>query len=163
MIDGNKMHPQNIESFNKDLNSVLGEIEEGQYLFIIADKKKAYLLLFNKGEVEIHKNIMDPGIRKATKINSGELYGRNTKLSKHIDNQLHRHLQLILQEAERVIKDTHINGLFLGGHQPLFHSIEEELPVGLKEKIRGEFITELNIHEDELIKHCKHIINEYIK
>jgi len=163
MIDGNKIHPQNIESFNRNLNSVLSEIEEGQYLFIIADKKKAFLFLFNRGEVEIQKNIMDPGIRKATKIDSGELHGRNTKLSNHIDNQLHRHLQLILQGAENLIKNKNINGLFLGGHQPLFHSMKKELPVVLKEKLRGEFITELNIPEDELIKHCKYILTEYAK
>lgn len=163
MIDGNKIYLQNIESFNKDLNSVLGEIQEGQYLFIIADRKKAFLFLFNKGEVEIQKSIMDPGIRKATKIDSGELHGRNTKLSNHIDNQLHRHLQLILRDAEALINDNHINGLFLGGHQPLFHSIEKELPTVLKEKLRAEFITELNIPKDELIKHCKNILTEYAK
>src|SRR5581483_5929929 len=100
MINGNKIYPQNIESFNKDLNSVLGEIEEAQYLFVIADRKKAFLFLFNRGEVEKQKNIMDPGVRKSTKLDSGELHGRNTKLSNHIDNQLHRHLLLIIQEAE---------------------------------------------------------------
>ena len=163
MIDGNKIHPQNIEFFNKDLNSVLGEIEEGHYFFIIADRKKAFLFLFSKGEVEIQKSIMHPGIRKATKIDSGELHGRNTKLSNHIDNQLHQHLQLILQEAENLIKNKHINGLFLGGHQPLFHSIEKELPTVLKDKLRGEFITELNIPKEKLITHCKDILIAYSK
>jgi hypothetical protein len=163
MIDGNKLYPQNIESFNKDLNSVLSEIEEGEYLFIIADRKKAFLFLFNRGGLEIQKNIMNPGIRKTTKIDSGELHGRNTKLSHHIDNQLHQHLQLILQEAENLIKDKHINGLFLGGHQPLFHSMEKELPTMLKEKLREVFTTELNIPEDEIIKHCQYILTEYAK
>src|SRR5579863_8162782 len=110
MINGNKIYPQNIESFNKDLNSVLSETEEAQYLFVIADRKKAFLFLFNRGEVEIQKNIMHPGVRKSTKIDSGELHGRNTKLSNHIDNQLHRHLQLILQTTANLIKDKHING-----------------------------------------------------
>jgi len=163
MINGNKIYPQNIESFNTDLNSVLSEIEEGQYLFVIADRKKAYLFLFNRGEVELQKIVMHPGIRKSTKLDSGELHGRNTKLSNHIDNQLHRHLQLILREAENLIQDKHINGLFLGGHQPLFHSIEKELPTALKEKLRGEFITELNIPEDKIINHCKDILIMYSK
>src|SRR5579872_3625474 len=163
MIDGNKIHPQNIESFNKDLNSVLIETEEGHYFFIIADRKKAFLFLFDRGEVEIQKNIMHPGIRKATKLDSGELHGRNTKLSNHIDNQLHQHLQLILREAENFIKNKHINGLFLGGHQPLFHLIKKELPSILKEKLREEFITELNIPEDKLIKHCQYILTKYAK
>ena len=60
-------------------------------------------------------------------------------------------------------RDKHINGLFLGSHQPIFHSIEKELPVMLKEKLRGEFITELNLPVDKLIKHCKDILIAYSK
>lgn len=163
MINGNKLYPQTIETFNNNLNSVLGEIQEGHYFFIIVDKKKAFLILFNKGEVEMQKCVMHPGIRKTTKIDSGELHGRNSKLLHHIDNQLHLHLQLILEEAENLIKDKHINGVFLGGHQPLFHSVVNELPHDLKEKVRGEFVTELNIPENEIIKHCQSIITEYSK
>ncbi len=163
MNDVNKKIPQNIASFNPDLKSVLGEIEEGHYLIIVADLKKADLFLFNKGEVELSKKIMDPGVRKRTRINSVELFGRNNKLSRHIDNQIHRHMQLIIQEAILLIKGKHINGVFLGGHKPLFHRIVNELPADLQKKLRGEFITELNISQDELIKHCKHVLEEYIK
>lgn len=163
MKDFNTKTPQNIASFNPDLKSVLGEIEEGHYLFIVADLKKAYLFLFKKGEVEINKKIMDPSVQKRKKINSGELYGRNKKLSHHIDNQVHQHLQLIMQETATLIKEKHVNGVFLGGHKPLFHLIEKELPVDLQKKLRGEFITELNIPEDELIKHCEHVLKDYIK
>jgi hypothetical protein len=163
MNDNSKNNPQNIASFNPDLKSVLEEIEEGHYLFIIADRKKATLLLFNKGELEIKKEIMNPGVRKKTKINSGELYGKNNRLMRHIDNQLHHHLQLIMQETTSFIREKHINGVFLGGHKPLFHLIEKELPADLQKKLRGNFITELNIPEGELIKHSKHILEEYIK
>lgn len=163
MKDFNTKTPQNIASFNPDLKSVLGEIEEGHYLVIVADLKKADLFLFNKGEVEISKKIMDPSVRKRTRINSGELFGRNNKLSHHIDNQVHRHLQLIIQEVIMLIKGKHINGVFLGGHKPLFHTIVNELPADLQKKLRGEFITELNISQYELIKHCKHVLEEYIK
>lgn len=163
MNDSNKKTPQNINSFNPDLKSVLGEIEEGHYLIIVADQKKAFIFLFNKGEVERIKTIMDPGVSKRTRINSGELYGRNNKLSHHIDNQIHEHLQLIMQEVALFIKDKHINGVFLGGHQPFFHLIVNELPADLQKKLRGEFITELNIPQEELIKHCKKVIEEYLK
>ena len=163
MKDSSTKTPQNITSFNPDLKSVLGEIEEGHYLVIVADLKKAYLFLFNKGKVETSKKIMDPSVQKRTRINSGELFGRNSKLSHRIDNQVHQHLQLIMQQAVMLIKGKHINGIFLGGHKPLFHTIVNELPTDLQKKLRGEFITELNIPEDELIKHCKHILEEYIK
>lgn len=157
------MKNTNINLFNPDLKSVLGEEEERHYLVIIADLKKANLFLFNKGEVEISKKIMNPGVGKKTRINSGELYGRNNKLLHNIDNQVKRHLQLIIQEAIMLIKGTHINGIFIGGHKPLFHTIINELPIDLQKKLRGEFITELNIPEDKLINHCKHILEEYRK
>lgn len=163
MKDFNTKTPQNIASFNPDLKSVLGEIEEGHYLFIVADLKKADLFLFNKGEMMMSKKIMDPSVQKRTRINSGELYGRSNKFSHRIDNQVHRHLQLIMQEAIMFIKGKHINGVFLGGHKPFFHTIVNELPADLQKKLRGEFVTELNISQDELIKHCKHILEEYIK
>lgn len=163
MKNNNTKTPQNINSFNQDLKSVLEEKEEGRYLFIIADLKKASLFLFKRGEVETNKNIMNPGVQKRTRINSGELYGRSNKLSRHIDNQVHRHLQLVIKEAVMLITGKHINGVFFGGHKPLFHLIEKELPVDLQKKLRGDFITELNIPEDELIKHCKSILEQYIK
>lgn len=163
MKDFNTKSLQNIASFNPDLRSVLGEIEEGHYLIIIADLKKAYLFLFNRGEVELSKNIMNPSIRKRTRINSGELFGKNNKLSHRIDNQIHRHLQLVIQESDMLIKGKHVNGVFVGGHKPLFQKIVNELPPDLQKKLRGEFITELNISQKELIKHCKHVLEEYIK
>ena len=159
----NKDSGRNIDFYNTDLKSALSEEEEGHYLIIVADRKKAVLFLFKNGKVETRRNIMDPGVRKYTKINSGELYGRSTKLAHHIDNQLHRHLQLILKEANNLITEKHINGVFIGGHKPLFAEVVKELHPDLQKKLRGEFITELNIPDDELANHCKSMLDEYIK
>lgn len=153
--------PQKIESFNPDLHAVLSEIEEGHYLFIIADRKKATLILFNKGEVEQSYEFMHTGVKKMIKTDSGELSGRNDKLSRHIDKQIHEHIQLLMQQVESLIKGKHINGVFIGGHQPLHHKIESELPKELQDKVRGTFITELNIPQEELTKHCMQVLKEY--
>lgn len=163
MNDINNKISQNINSFNPDLKSVLGEMQEGHYLIIIADRKKAFLFLFDKGDVQICKEIMDPGVRKDTKQSAGELYGKSNKLSHHIDNQLHHHLQLIAEEINHLIAGKHINGVFIGGHKMLFAAIEKVLPADLQNKLRGEFITELNIPSDELIRHCRRVLEEYNK
>jgi hypothetical protein len=154
---------QQIATFNPDLKSVLTELQEGHYFFIIADRKKAFLFLFHNGEVELSEKIMHPGVRKGTRINSGDLFGKNSKLGHKISNQLHRHLQLIIQEAELLVKKRTLNGVFIGGHRLLFHLLEKELPLAMHEKLRGNFITELNIPEQELIMHCKSVIDTYIK
>lgn len=153
---------QTIESFNPDLTSVLRELEEGHYLFIIADQKKASLFLFTQGKLEASREIMDPGVMKKTKSDSGELYGRNTKLMHHRENQLHDHLTLIMQEATTFIKGKHLNGVFIGGHKPLFSTIENELPSELQKILRGTFVTELNIPREELVQHCLKKITEYM-
>ena len=159
----NTKTPQNIESFNPDLKSVLSEIKEGQYLFLIADSKKAFLFFFKKGEIVDSREFMHTGVKKMVKSDSGELHGRNDKLSRHIDKQLHKHLQLIIQQVEIFIKGKYINGVFIGGHKPLHHRIVSELPKALQEKVRGTFITELNISHEELTKHCIHVLSEYSK
>lgn len=163
MNKGLNKKQKDISAFNPDLKSVLSEEEEGHYLFIIADKKKALLALFDKGDAVISREVMHPGVRKRIRTDSGELYGRNNKLMHHIDNQLHQHLLFIIQEAESVIKEKHINGVFIGGHQPLFHEIEKVLPADLSAKLRGDFVTELNIPKEELIRKCKKVLEEYLK
>src|SRR3989338_3090960 len=163
MTNLNKKNLHNIDSFNHDLQSVLSEEEEGHYIMIVAERKKASLFLFSKGELEESREIMNPGVRKNIKTDSGELYGRNYKLSHHIDHQLQRHIQLIIREIDNLIKGKHINGIFIGGHKPLFHFIVSELPKDLQKKLRGEFITELNIPKDELIKHGQQVLKEYLK
>jgi hypothetical protein len=158
-----KHTPENIESFSSDLKSVLTELEESTYLFIIADSEKANLFLFNTGELEKSQQYSDDGVQRKTKINSRELYGRNTKLTHKINNQLKEHVQRIMHDAEAFILGRHINGVFIGGHKPLFHLMIEELPANLEKKLRGEFVTELNILEHDLIKHCKQVLAEYIQ
>ena len=154
---------KDIYAFNSDLKSVLSEEEQGHYVFIVADKKKAFLFLFNQGEVAAKRELMDPGVRKQIKSDSGELYGRNDKLERHIEKQLHVHLSYIMSETEKLIIGKEINGVFIGGHQPLFSLIEKALPADLQKKLRGDFVTELNIPEVELIKHCKNKLDAYLK
>lgn len=162
MNNTNKKIIKNIDSFNPNLKSVLGEMEERHYLFIVVDLKKATLFLFNKEVLEATRQIMDPSVNKKIKSNSGEIYGRSTKLDHKINNQTHRHLQLIIAAASALISGKHINGVFIGGHKTLFNTVKEVLPQDLQKKVRGEFITELNIPQEKLISHCKRTLIEYL-
>ncbi len=152
-----------VETFNSDLTSVLKELEEGHYLFIVADTKKAFLFLFSQGKLEATHDIMDPGVMKKIKSNSRELHGRNTKLMNKRGNQLRDHFSKILEEADIFIRGKHINGVFLGGHQPLFKALENEMSSTLRTLMRGTFVTELNIPREELIAHCTKVLEDYSK
>ena len=159
----NNKPAQTVESFNSDLTSVLRELEEGHYLFIVADQKKASFFFFKQGKLETYREVMNPGVREKTKSDSGEVYGRNTKLTNRRENQIHEHLQLIMQEALMLINGKHLNGVFIGGHQQFFSEIENALPKELQQILRKTFVTELNISREELINHCLKALQEYIK
>lgn len=159
---GNKT-TQTVDSFNPDLTSVLKELEEGHYLFIVADQKKASLFLFKQGKLETYREVMNPGVREKTKSDSGEVYGRNTKLTNRRENQIHEHLQLIMQEAVGLINGKHLNGVFIGGHKQFFSEIENALPEQLQQIMRKTFVTELNIPKEELTQHCLKALAEYTK
>lgn len=150
-----------VEAFNPDLPSVLKELEEGHYLFIVADSKKAHLFLFAQGKLESTRDIMDPGVMKKIKSNSGELNARNSKIMNRRGNQLRDHFSKILEEAANFIAGKHINGVFIGGHQPLFKAIENEMSSHLRSLMRGTFVTELNIPREELIAHCEKALASY--
>jgi len=158
-----KNQQKSIDSFSPDLNSKLLEMEEEHYLFLIADLKKATIIIFKNGEIEITRDIMDPSVNKKIKSNSGELSGRNTKLEHKIDNQIHRHLKLIVEEAKKILVGNHVNGIFIGGHKTMFSALEKELPQDLQKLVRGEFVTELNIERVDLIEHCRKTLSEYLK
>lgn len=152
-----------IDAFNPDLKSVLEERAEGHYLFIVADIKKATLFLLNQGMLEDTRDIMDPSVNKKIKSNSGEMFGRSSKYDHKINNQIQKHLKLIAGEASKLVFKKHVNGVFIGGHKDQFNSIKEALPHDLQEKVRGEFVTELNIPHEELFKHCENALSEYLK
>lgn len=161
MSNTNPIEP--VEAFNPDLPSVLKELEEGHYLFVVADSKKAFLFLFKRGNLEDSRDIMDPGVMKKIKSNSREMHGRNTKLMNKRGNQLRDHFSKILEEADVFIRGKHINGVFLGGHQPLFKALENEMSSELRTLLRGNFVTELNIPREELIAHCTKVLEGYAK
>lgn len=41
-----------------------------------------------------------------------------------------------MKDAMMLTQGKHINGVFLGGHKPLFHSMVNELPSDLQKKLR---------------------------
>jgi hypothetical protein len=148
-----------IESFNPDLNAVLTEREEGHYLFIVADQRKTFLILFNKGEVEDMRDSVNEPVEQMIKSDSGEMHGRNDKLGRHIEKQIH--VQTVMTEVTRFINGKQINGVFIGGHQPFHHTIQHALPPALQEKFRSAFVTELTISHAALIEHCKQVLTTY--
>lgn len=134
---------------------------EPRYLFIIADRKKAYLFTFQGGVMEDYKEVYDPSVPQKVKSNKGEYYARNDIILRHIQEHLRRHLQKISEMVDSFIKDKQIHAVFIGGHKPLFHDIKIALNHDLQRKLKGEFITELNIPRNQLIQNAEKALKMY--
>lgn len=137
--------------------------KEGRYLFVVADREKAELFTFYQGGLEAFKEVYDPSVPQKVKSNKEEYYARNSIILRHIEDHLHRHLQKISQEINVFIKGKSIQGVFVGGHKPLFRTIKHHLGNNLQQRLQGEFVTELNIPQPELIQHAEKTLETYLQ
>lgn len=138
-------------------------MEDDKYLFLIVDKEKAKMFLFQQKNIENYTEITNAIVDQKIKANKGSLYARNSKLMRRIENQLKQHLRFISQNVRISIKGQRIKGVFIGGHQQLFHEIEASLPMTLQRKVVGEFVTELNIPKNKLINNAEKAWEVYKK
>ncbi len=137
--------------------------KEARYLFVIADREKAELLTFYQGTLEEYKEVFDSSVPQKVKSNKEEYYARNNIILRHIENHLHRHLQKISDETDKFIESKPVQGVFVGGHKPLFHDVEHHLNPNLQRKLQGEFVTELNIPRPELVRHAEKTLALYLQ
>lgn len=146
---------------NGELTTILHELEEGKYVMVIADRKSARLFFFEKGEMLRMLKIRHSGVSKKIKSNSGEIYGRNDKYMRHIGKKLDEHIERVIKKFQTLVGNRKISGIFIGGHKPMFHMIEEALPLEFRNKVRGEMVTELKISDAQLIDESKNILAQY--
>lgn len=137
--------------------------KNGRYLFVVADREKANLFTFYKGKLEKYHKVFDPSVPQTVKANKGEYFARNDIILRHIQDHLRRHFEKIMKEIPLVLKQNSVTGVFVGGHTSLFHALKKSLPNDLKEKLAGQFVTELNISQKQLLIHADQVLADYLR
>lgn len=139
------------------LEPLLNAIKKhNKYFVLLADREKARLFTVHLGRIEEHLDFLDESVPQRVKqIN--EAWARGDKITRHIEDHLHRHLKLITQKTKEFAKHKDIRFLILGGHRNLFHKIKELLPKDLRDKVYGTFVSELNIPVNDVFLHSKKI------
>lgn len=132
-----------------------------RYLFVIADRKFAKILTFFDGVLENHMEILDPSVPQDVKSNKEENYARNNKIIRHIENHIHRHLQLISKKVDEFVGTKPVHAVFIGGHKELLHLIKKHLNPGLRKKIVGEFTAGLKVFQNEILKCCEKVMLQF--
>lgn len=127
-----------------------------KYLVLLMDREKARIFTVHLGKIEEHTDIFDgivPQRVKAKKVD----WARDDKIFRHIEDHLHRHLQLLAQKTAEFFKNKNVHFIVIGGHPELLEKIKKYLPYPLNKKVSGEFVTELNIPLNEVFLRSKKI------
>lgn len=122
-----------------------------RYLVILADRQKARFFTLYKNKVEDKGESYFDDVPQKVKAEGT----REGKMARHIRDHLYRHLKLVGQRARLFLqrrKLENIDGILIGSHKELFKQIKYFLPTNLKEKVTGEFITELKIPIHQIIQ-----------
>lgn len=127
-----------------------------KYLILLVDRKKARLFTVHLGKIEEHKEVFNASVPQNVKAKKID-YGRDDKIFRHIEQHLHYHLQLIAKTTKEFAQGKNIHFIILGGHKELLPKIKAHLLYPLNKMVLGEFVTELNIPESEVLKHSKKI------
>lgn len=129
-----------------------------KYLVLLVDREKARIFTVHLGEIEKHLDIFDPSVpQKVKQINKA--FGREDKILRHIEDHLHRHLKLIVDKTKEFVTNEYINFIIIGGHKGLFAKVKKLLPKNLADKVKGTFVTELNIPINDAFLKSKKIAN----
>lgn len=136
--------------------------KDARYVIVVADREKAELFSIVRGAVEDYRHVFDPSVPQNVKSNKENFYARNDIIARHIQDHLHRHLQLIAESLADLLDGKPVQGVMIGGHKTLFADIKKHLPESLQDRIIGEFVTELNIPKDQIILHAQNALEKYL-
>ncbi len=125
-------------------------MDSKRYLIILTDRVKARFFTIYLDDFEDEKWLKEENIPQKTKN-----VGRPGKTERHVKDHLYKHLKKSANEALEFAKLKRIDAVIVGGHKELLNQIKQFLPSKLKNKLKGEFVTDINIPLSELTKKAK--------
>lgn len=132
------------------------------YLVVLVDRKKTIMFMLVNGiSVERSEEFVKKDVPQNVRANEEKFYGRSDKIFRHIEDHLHRHLQQTAEVIVDFVGKEKISGVVLGGHEYMFQKVSKHLPVSLRKKIKGTFITELNAPFNNILEKTKQTITAF--
>ena len=125
-----------------------------KYLVLLVDREKARLFTVHLGKIGEQKEIFDGEVPQNVK-HGDDTWDAQDKIFRHIEDHLSCHLKRIAGAAEEFVKNNEISFVIIGGHREMFPKIKKHLPYPLNKMVIGEFVTELNIPLNEILKKSK--------
>jgi peptide subunit release factor 1 (eRF1) len=128
------------------LDPIISQVREhNKYAVILVDRKKARFFSVQLGEMVEHGDLVVDMVPQDVKANEEHYYGRSDKISRHIEDHLARYLNIVAERVSEFVELQRPGFILLGGHEELFERVKKHLPKYIRDKITGEFLSELNV------------------
>lgn len=129
-----------------------------KYLVLLVDRKRARMFSLHNGNavnhLELSHDEAPPNVKKGENT-----WDAQDKIFRHIEDHLRKHLEHVANGVAEFAKKEGITDILIGGHKPLFNKIEGHLKYPFSKKVRGSFVTELKIPQEEVLKRVKKLID----
>lgn len=134
------------------------EQKYSKYMVLLVDREKARMFTVEQGEIaeqsEFSSNYV-PQNKQATGRDGNA--GRSDIMTRHTNELLKRHIDNACKAASKFASTKDIDFLIIGGHSEIFAKVAKSLPLNLRDKLAGSFVTEINIPLNDILIKSKEI------
>lgn len=128
--------------------------KDNAYMILLADRKRAKIFTLIDGAVEGLERLVDGHVPQKVKHGSNT-WDAQDKIMRHIEDHLHRHLELVARHAISYAKKNGISKIIIGSHKPLLAKVKKHFPNPFSRRIKGEFVTELKGPFNEVVRRAR--------
>lgn len=122
------------------------EKSDPPYLCLLIDREKAIAFIVNQDEITAHTEVKTGYVQPHEKgTNKDDELRQPDTEARYSEETLHRHIAASLDKIMDFLHGQEYSFLLIGGHKPMFTKITQLLPPELQGKVKGYFISELNV------------------
>ncbi len=149
---------------NKPLLAPLTEaIEENpSFLLVLLDRDKAKLIEVNFSSEEAESKLIESDVPKRI-LARGDNMGRESKILRHIEDHLHRHLFKVVEEVKSFEKNYPDGLLVIGSQKELVGKFTRLLTTPLKKRVIGDFGANVDDNEAQVISKAQTVVDQYLE
>jgi hypothetical protein len=134
-------------------------MKQKTYMVLVADRKRARMFTLSDGAVDHYEEFVNEYVPQKVK-HGDNTWDSQSKIFRHIEEHLHRHLKQIALKVSGYMKNKNIQFIIIGGHKTLLAKIKKHLPIHIQKMVLGTFVTALNIPITTIAQHSKKVVEE---
>lgn len=133
-----------------------------EYMVLMTDREKTRMFTVEQGEITEYSEYEGSFVpQRASSTGKGSLPSQIDVNFRRIEKSLDERLKLSAHAVVEFAKHKNIHFIILGGHKEMFKRVAESLPIDLRSKIVGNFVTEIDLPLNEILAKSKIIADEY--